>query len=96
MAAYRRKNIQIIKLPPKSLDLNPVEKMWGWARKKLRKRDLADLSSVRRTLGKTAYRQHVRSFLSSSATQQVATRFYKHLHKTAIKVSEARGSAGKG
>ena len=35
MAAYRRKNIEFIKLPTKSPDFNPVEKMWGWARKKL-------------------------------------------------------------
>ena len=96
MAAYRVKNIQLIKLPAKSPDLNPVEKMWGWMRKKLRKRDLADLSAGRRILGKTAYRQRVRSLLNSPAAQHVAKKFFKRLQKTAIKVSEAKGAVVKG
>ena len=96
MAAYRRKNIELIKLPARFPDLNPVEKMWGWARKKLRKRDLADLSAGRRILGKTAYRQRIRSLLNSATAQHVAAKFFKRLHKTAINVSAAKGAAVKG
>ena len=66
-----------------SFDLHPVEKMWGWARKKLRKRDSADRSAGRPILGKIAYRQRVRSLLNSSAAQHEATKFSKRLHKTA-------------
>ena len=76
MAAYRRKNMQLIKLPATSPDVNPVEKMWGWAWKKLRKRGLADLSAGRRLSGKTAYRQRVRSLLNNPAAQQVASNFF--------------------
>ena len=96
MAAYRRMNIELIKLPAKSPDLNPVEKMWGWARKKLRKRDLVDLSAGRRILGKTAYRHRIRTLLNSAAAQRVATKFFKRLHKTAQLVSAAKGAAVKG
>ena len=96
MAVYRRKNIRLIKLPAKSPDLNPVEKMWGWARKKLRKRDLADLTAGRCILGKTAYRQRLRCLLNSAAAQHVASKFFKRLHKTARLVSAAGGASVKG
>ena len=60
----------------KSLDLNPIEKMWGWARKKLRKRGLADLTARHRILGKIAYRQRLRCLLNSAAAQHVASKFF--------------------
>ena len=96
LAAYRRPRIELIKLSPRSPDLNPVEKMWGWSRKKLRRRDLADLSAGRPLLGRTAYRQRVRCLLRSSAAQRVAGKFFKNLHKVATKVSAAKGAAVKG
>ena len=55
--AYRPCKIELLKLPSKSPDLNPVEKMWGWARKKLRRMDLADLKARRPVLAKIAYRE---------------------------------------
>ena len=96
MAAYRRKNIQLIKLPAKSPDLNPVEKMWGWARKKLRKRGLADLTARHRILGKIAYRQRLRFLLNNAAAQHVASKFFKRPHKTARLFSAAEGASVKG
>ena len=83
-------------MPSKSLDLSPVEKMWGWARKKLRKRDLADLSAGRPLLGKTPYRQRVHLLLNSADATRLATKFFRHLHKVATKISAARGAAVKG
>ena len=44
---YARHNITLWKLPPRSPDLNPVEKMWGWLRKRFRAMDLADLAARR-------------------------------------------------
>ena len=82
-------------LPPRSPDLNPVEKMWGWSRKKLRKRDLADLSAGRPLLGKTAYRQRVRCLLRNAAAQHVARKFFKNLHKVATQNFAAKGAAVK-
>ena len=96
MAAYRRKNIQLIKLAAKPLNLNPVEKMWGWARKKLRKRELADLTAGRRIVGKTAYRQRLRCLLNNAAAQHVASKFFKRLRETAKLVSAAEGASVKG
>ena len=91
VAAHRRKNIKVIKLLRKCPDLSSVEKMWGWARKMLRKRDLADLSAGRRNLGKTIDRQRVRSLLNSAAAQHVAAKLFKRLLKTGKNVSAARG-----
>ena len=40
--AYRKPRISLLHIPAKSPDLNPVEKFWGWARKKIHKKDLAE------------------------------------------------------
>jgi len=37
--AYRKPRILLLHIPPKSPDLNPVEKFWGWVRKRLHKMD---------------------------------------------------------
>ena len=95
-ATHRRHNIQLIQMPSKSPDLNPVKKMWGWARKRLRERDLADLSGGRPVLGKTTYRQRVRLLLNIADAKRVATKLFKHLHKVATKASAAKGAAVKG
>ena len=42
MAAYRAQKIRLWGVPPKSPDLNPIEMLWGWLRKKLRLMDLAE------------------------------------------------------
>ena len=47
LEAYRKPRISLVHIPAKSPDVNPVEKFWGWARKRLHKMDLADLSAGR-------------------------------------------------
>jgi transposase len=37
-------------IPPRSPDLNPVEKFWAWLRRELRRLDLQDLSKKKRSL----------------------------------------------
>ena len=96
MAAYRRKNMQHIKLPATSPDVNPVEKMWGWAWKKLRKRGLADLSAGRRLLGKSAYRQRVRSLLNNPAAQEVASQFFSASTKLPLRSLRPRVQLSRG
>ena len=43
--AYRRPRTTLVHIPAKSSDLNPVEKFWGWARKKLHKMDFTSRAS---------------------------------------------------
>ena len=96
MALYRRLNIKLLKLPAKSPDLNPVEKMWGWARKQLRAMDLADLAARRPVLGKTAYTERIKRLLKSPRAQRVAQNFAKNLITVAKRVVKAKGAAVRG
>ena len=63
----------------KSPDLNPVEKFWGWARKRLHKMDLVDISAGRVVPGQTAYKERIRRLLASPIAQQKARNFYGNL-----------------
>ena len=71
--AYDRKNrIQLLHIPARSPDFNPIESFWGWLRKELRRRDLEDLRMKRPALGRTAYKQRVKNVLRSRQAQHVA------------------------
>ena len=62
---YRRHNIQLVPIPPRSPDLNPIERYWGWLRTQLRLRDLRDLRDGKPALGKMAYKARVKAFLKT-------------------------------
>ena len=83
-------------MPSKSPDLNPVEKMWGWARKKLRRMDLADLKARRPVLATIAYRERIRRLLQSADAKRVAKSFFRRLNSAAKKVVKANGAAVRG
>eukprot|EP00973_Karenia_brevis_P010091 1366415-Karenia_brevis.AAC.1 len=51
---YTRHKIELLHIPPRSPDLNPIERFWGWLRRELRLKDFQDLRAGRPTLGKTA------------------------------------------
>ena len=42
LKAYKAKGIELWQIPPRSPDLNPIEKFWGWLKRELRRRDLKD------------------------------------------------------
>ena len=69
-------------VPPHSPDLNPIEKYWGWHRKKLRAMDLADAVAKRPVLNKTAYKARVRRVIKSVRSQTVAGNSAKGLRGT--------------
>ena len=94
--AYRRFGIDLIEIPPRSPDLNPVEKMWGWVRKQLRARDLRDFAQGVPVLGKVAYRERLRRLLRSSRAQAVAKNIAKNFRTVCKRVVKAKGAAVKG
>ena len=96
MMAYRMRGVELVKLPAKSPDLNPVEKMWGWIRKRLRRMDLADFAAKRAVLGRTAYRERIRRLCRSEAAQTVAKNFFNGLANVKKRVLDASGEAVKG
>ena len=94
--AYRRLGIKLWKLPARSPDLNPIEKMWGWARKRLRAMDLGDLKAGRRVLGKTAYKARIKRLFKTQKAQQVAKNLFGNLRTVARRVVRAKGGAVRG
>ena len=88
--AYAARPLKMWHIPPRSLDLNPVERFWGWLRQQLRHKDLADLRKKRPPLGKTAYLVRVRRFLKKRRHRQ---RLQHLLHPVLSNVCVQRLSA---
>ena len=85
-AAYRKVKVKLWKIPPKSPDLNPVERFWGWVRKELRAHDSADLRARRKVPGKTAYMERVKRLLKSRKAQKTASNMAAGLRKVCRKI----------
>ena len=92
-AAHRDAGMALWKLPPRSPDLNPIEKYWAWLRKKLRRQDLADLVLKRPALTKAGYTERVKSVLRSRVSQQVAKRCALGLKKVCQEAITNKGAA---
>ena len=90
-AAYRRAKVTLWKLPPRSPDLNPVEKHWGWLRKTLLKKDLEDLRLGKRPLDRVAYIARIRGINKSARAQMVAGNLTNGLMNVCHKVQLASG-----
>ena len=73
-AAHDSVGVRLWHIPPRSPDLNPVEKYWSWLRRQLRAMDLADLVAKRRPVTKTALKARVRTLCSSQRAKVVAQR----------------------
>ena len=93
---YQTKHIELVVIPPRSPDLNPIEKKWGWLKKELRRLDLQDLKSGRGVLGKTAYKARVRAVLKKKKTQQVAAHYSSQLYSACREVIRKKGAATRG
>ena len=94
-AAYKKMDIKLWQVPPRSPDLNPVEKFWAWSRKRLRKLDLDDALAKRPALGKTAYKQRVRSVFRSQKAVKVAKACATGLRKVCQEVISKRCAASR-
>ena len=90
--AYKEKKIKLWLVPPRSPDLNMIEKFWSWLGKELRRRDLKDLREGRPVLGKIAYRLRVKAVLRSPKSQQVASRCAGALKKVCKAVVAKKGA----
>ena len=95
-AAYKKQKITTLTLPPKSPDLNPIEKFWGWLRRELQVRDLQDVHAKKAALTKDAYKNRVRNLLKTKGTQSIAARFATDLIKVCKEVKKKGGAAARG
>ena len=92
-SAYRSLKLKMWKLPPKSPDMNPVEKYWAWIRKAMRGMDMADLLAKRPALKKMAYKQRLLRLVKSPKAKAVAVKTFHNLRKAAASVADNGGAA---
>ena len=79
--------------PPKSPDLNPVEKYWAWVRKQMKAMDLRDLAAKRPAVGKMAYKAKFLRLIKTPKAKRVAANTMRNLVKTCRMVSRNGGAA---
>ena len=91
-ASYDACGVTLMHIPPRSPDLNPVERFWSWVRKQMKKKDLEDFRAKRPPLTKTAYRQRLRTLLRSPRAVIVAKNHFNSLPKTCTIVVNRRGA----
>jgi hypothetical protein len=94
--AVAEQGVSLWHIPPRSPDLNPVEKCWAWLRRELRRLDLQDLSKKKRPLSKSAYAVRVRSLCRSQQAQRVASNFANGLKRVCNEVIAKKGAASSG
>ena len=94
--AHKRVGVRLLKIPPKSPDLNPVERFWAWLRKKLRKLDLEDAMKKKKTLTKALYSARVKRVLKTKKAHAVAAACTKGRRKVCKEVLAKKGAATHG
>lgn len=93
---YRKHKIRLWQIPPRSPDLNPIEKFWAWVRKAMLDRDLEDLKAQKPRPAKAEYVKRVKALLRSAKAQEVAGNCVASFRKTCQEVSEKEGRASRG
>lgn len=93
---YKKARIKMWFIPPRSPDLNPIEKFWSWLRRELRRRDLIDLQTRKKVLPKLDYLKRVRAVLRSPKAQEVAASCVMNFRKTCQTISDNGGAGVKG
>ena len=91
-AAFKKACVVPWWVPPRSPDLNPVEKFWAWLRRELRRLDLQDLLKKRPVLTKAQQRTRVRALLRTKKAQSVAAKCALNLRKVCRKVVDKKGA----
>lgn len=96
--AHKKAKVTLWRVPPRSPDLNPVEKYWPWLKKKLRKMDLEDCVKGKPVLTKRAYIARVRRVVESKQSHKVARNYALGLRNVCKQVlsKDVNGGATRG
>ena len=89
---YKKKKLQLLNIPARSPDFNPIESFWGWLRQAMRRRDLEDMRAKRPALGKTAWTCRLRRLLKTQKAQSVAKRKFQNFKKVCKVVYQKKGA----
>ena len=91
--ALKKVRVTLWYVPPRSPDLNPVEKYWSWVCRQMRAMDLADLSAKRPAAGRAEYKRRFSRLVKSAKGKRVAGNVFCSLLKTCRKVVANGGRA---
>ena len=80
-------------IPPRSPDLNPAERMWAWARRKLRDLDLADFKDGRKAVKKSGLKARIRALFRTQEAKVAAGNYVRGLRQVCREVIRRRGAA---
>ena len=73
--------------------MNPAERMWAWARRKLRDLDLADLKNGRKAVKKSGLKARIRALFRTQAAKVAAGKYVRGLRQVCREVIRRRGAA---
>ena len=71
---YEEHGLTLVRFPPNSGDLNPIETVWAWLRRDLAKREVADIEA-KRYLTEHAFRHRCFQILSTDAVPKPGEEF---------------------
>ena len=91
--AHQKANVELLHIPARSPDLNPVEMFWSWVRRRLRAMDLKDFHAKRPPVQKTAMKARVRTLLRTQAAKRVAKRTFQRFRKVCKECKDNGGAA---
>ena len=91
--ALKKAGVTLWSIPPRSPDLNPVEKYWAWVRRRMRAMDLADLSAKRAVVDRAEYKRRFSRLVKTAKGKEVAGNIFVGLMKTCRKVVAKGGRA---
>ena len=89
---YKKKKIQLLHIPARSPEFNPIESFWGWLRQAMRRRDLEDMRNKRPALGKTAWMCRLKRLLKTKKAQTVAKKKFQNFKKVCRVVYRKNGA----
>ena len=93
---YTKTSVHLWHIPPRSPDLNPVERFWAYLRKRLEVMDLRDLIEKRPPVDKAGLRARVRLVVAQQKSKAVALNLVAGLLKTCKLVQKNKGAAVRG
>ena len=73
-AAHEEVGVDLWTVPASSPDLNPIEQMWAWLRKELRRLDREDLVAKKPPILRIGFQARVRKVLATQKAQRVASK----------------------
>ena len=90
---YAKTSVHLWHIPPRSPDLNPVERFWAYLRKRLRAMDMKDLKDKKPPVGKAELKRRVRMVVQTKKAKETCKRMLRSLVKTAQIVIKKKGAA---